>query len=270
MVWEEEIPSFAMAGVKLICGLLVATTLLGCCNGGPDGLLRGYVAELSALKFDYFVFSQEWPGTYCESKASCCQRLKEPVKFSIHGVWPEFNDGSWPECCDGPAFNMTKVEDLADDLQKYWPTLYCSPPRQCNGKVTGNFWQHEWEKHGTCAYPTIIDEAAFFKIGLLLNQKYDLLEMLSEAGIVPHSKTRYKATSMEAAIRKHTGFKPKIVCQAKQIKEIYVCFDKTFKPRHCGSSVSSRAQKLGELGKSGCSGYVLLPPLKVSGDVEDM
>ena len=38
------IPSFAMAGVKLICGLLLATTLLGCCNGGPDGLLRGYVA----------------------------------------------------------------------------------------------------------------------------------------------------------------------------------------------------------------------------------
>lgn len=41
-------------------------------------------------------------------------------------------------------------------------------------------------------------------------------------------------------------------------------------PRHCGSSVSSRAQELGELGKSRCSGYVLLPPLKVSGDVEDM
>lgn len=57
--------------------------------------------------------------------------------------------------------------------------------------------------------------------------------MLSEAGIVPHSKTRYKATSMEAAIRKHTGFKPKIVCQAKQIKEIYVCFDKTFKVLRC-------------------------------------
>lgn len=44
MFWEEEIPSFAMGGVKLICGLLLATTLLGCCNGGPDGLLRGYVA----------------------------------------------------------------------------------------------------------------------------------------------------------------------------------------------------------------------------------
>lgn len=24
--------------------------------------------------FDYFMFAQQWPGTYCESSGTCCQR----------------------------------------------------------------------------------------------------------------------------------------------------------------------------------------------------
>ena len=64
--------------------------------------------------FDYMLFVQTWQGSFCAD--GCCtvpQRgVVPPTGFSIHGLWPEYRDGTYPSCCRG---NVTRA--LIDALQ---------------------------------------------------------------------------------------------------------------------------------------------------------
>ncbi|KAL6513906.1 Ribonuclease pancreatic beta-type [Orobanche hederae] len=56
------------------------------------------VAAAAAQEFDFFYFVQQWPGSYCDTKKSCCYPTagKPPSDFGIHGLWPNYKDGSYP------------------------------------------------------------------------------------------------------------------------------------------------------------------------------
>lgn len=44
----------------------------------------------------------QWPASYCDTKRSCCYpKTGKPAEdFSIHGLWPNRDDGTWPQFCD--------------------------------------------------------------------------------------------------------------------------------------------------------------------------
>ncbi|OAP08323.1 hypothetical protein AXX17_AT2G36730 [Arabidopsis thaliana] len=114
------------------------------------GAFAGDVIELnrSQREFDYFALSLQWPGTYCRgtrhccSKNACCRGSDAPTQFTIHGLWPDYNDGSWPSCCYRSDFKEKEISTLMDGLEKYWPSLSCGSPSSCNGGK-GSFWGHE-------------------------------------------------------------------------------------------------------------------------------
>ncbi|KAG6543162.1 hypothetical protein Mapa_015411 [Marchantia paleacea] len=199
--------------------------------------------------FDYYVFSQQWPGTFCRTKSSCCKNVVKPVKFTVHGLWPENEDNTWPSCCSGPGFDESKVAELYDYLVEYWPTLSCNSPQQCKGRKSGpyGFWQHEWEKHGTCSYPIIPDEATYFSVGLNLHLRYDISKILSDAGFFPSSR-KYKTSDMKAAVSDAIGAKPAFSCKGQLINEIWVCLTKELKIRDCGMPANT------------CGTYTQIPP----------
>jgi ribonuclease T2 len=89
-------------------------------------------------------------------------------RFTIHGLWPEFKNDTWPQYCTKEDFDPAQVADLRPVLRREWPSVFS------NNTV---FWRHEWRKHGTCAEnlcPLLSDEHSFFFAVLALNQMYDL------------------------------------------------------------------------------------------------
>jgi hypothetical protein len=82
--------------------------------------------------------------------------------FTIHGLWPQRKDGTWPEYCDrARPFSLLRVLDLLPRLSRYWPS-WAGPNK--------SFWAHEWERHGTCAEKVIGGQRAFFSAVLKLHQ----------------------------------------------------------------------------------------------------
>jgi hypothetical protein len=44
--------------------------------------------------------------------------------FSIHGLWPDYGNGSWPEFCQKDAHvNVTDLADLVPEMERKWPSL---------------------------------------------------------------------------------------------------------------------------------------------------
>lgn len=69
--------------------------------------------------------------------------------WTVHGLWPDKCDGTYDAYCDTAReyTNMTQILQAAGktELLSYMNTYWKSN----NGDDEG-FWEHEWNKHGTC------------------------------------------------------------------------------------------------------------------------
>ncbi|KAL4621573.1 hypothetical protein ACB092_06G239000 [Castanea dentata] len=141
--------------------------------------------------FDFFYFVQQWPGSYCDTKQSCCypNTGKPSADFGIRGLWPNYKDGSYPSNCDpNNSFNQAKISNLINDMQKNWPSLACPSSNNIQ------FWRHEWEKHGTCS-ESALNQHGYFDTALNLKGKTNLLKALKSAGINPDGNSYNLQTS---------------------------------------------------------------------------
>ncbi|WOK96832.1 extracellular ribonuclease LE-like [Canna indica] len=179
----------------------------------------------TAQDFDFFYFVVQWPGSYCDTKQSCCYPTtgKPAADFGIHGLWPNYNDGSYPSNCDSDnPYDPTEISDLIGSMRSKWPTLACP-----SGDGS-SFWSHEWEKHGTCS-EVILDQHSYFEAALNLKKRYNLLQILQNAGIRPNGGF-YSTQSITSAIRNGIGYTPGIECNVDasgntQLYQIYLCVD---------------------------------------------
>jgi hypothetical protein len=86
--------------------------------------------------------------------------------FTVHGLWPQRRDGTWPEFCDSSSeLDVDEIEDLLPDLEKAWPSWSSDDE---------TFWNHEWTRHGTCAEGIVGHQHAFFQTVLRLHNKLNI------------------------------------------------------------------------------------------------
>ncbi|KAL5553779.1 hypothetical protein UlMin_041180 [Ulmus minor] len=189
-------------------------------------LIIQYLSALCvAQDFDFFYFVQQWPGAYCDKKQSCCypKTGKPAADFSIHGLWPNNKDGSWPSNCDPDSvFDRSELSEIMSSLQQDWPSLSCP---SSNGF---RFWSHEWEKHGTCS-ESEMDQREYFEAALKLKAKANLLKSLKASGIEPDDEF-YTMDSIVEAIKEGAGHAPGIECNRdsagnSQLYQVYMCVD---------------------------------------------
>lgn len=86
--------------------------------------------------------------------------------FTVHGLWPQRADGSWPQSCDPrDELDEDQIEDLLPQLQSAWPSYTTDDY---------TFWNHEWTKHGTCAVSVIDGEKDYFEEVLRLHNSLNI------------------------------------------------------------------------------------------------
>jgi ribonuclease I len=83
--------------------------------------------------------------------------------FMIHGLWPDYINGSYPQNCNGPDYK--KLTNMKDELIKYW--------FDCSLKDSETLWMHEWNRHGKCVYEqTYIQQEEYFNITINIFKKF--------------------------------------------------------------------------------------------------
>nr|BAO05319.1 S-like ribonuclease [Aldrovanda vesiculosa] len=177
--------------------------------------------------FDFFYFVQQWSGSYCDTSSSCCYPTygQPPADFGIHGLWPNYNSGSYPSNCDSSnPFDPSQIQDLLSQMQTEWPSL------SCPSSDGTSFWSHEWDKHGTCS-ESVLNEHSYFAAALSLKNSTNLLQTLANAGITPNGNS-YNLSDILAAIKQGIRYDAAIQCNTdqngnSQIFQVYICVDTT-------------------------------------------
>ncbi|KAF7491563.1 Ribonuclease DdI [Sarcoptes scabiei] len=174
--------------------------------------------------FDYFLLAAQWPETFC-SQHNC---IKFQDHWSIHGMWPQNFDQSYPSfCCSNHTYDHRLIKPLESELIAYWKEIQ-------SGKDNDWFWSHEYTKHGTCAIecPLMHDELGYFNSTLQVFKKLQIEKWLARSNITPSYKASYSVVHFQRALQRGSGHKVSLHCSKNHqgdivVAEIYFCLRKT-------------------------------------------
>jgi ribonuclease T2 len=175
-----------------------------------------------ATPFDYYVLNLSWSPEFCHSHPSA-QECAEHDAFVLHGLWPENNDGTYPENCSnaaGPA-DPAAFKDIYHD-----PGLLA----------------HEWKTHGTCSGPA---PDAFFSTARSAYRSIvippALASLAHQISMSPDEVLGLFAQSNPGIPRSSLT----LSCGKNYLTAVEVCLDRGLHPTACAGLRSCRANTVG-------------------------
>ena len=174
-------------------------------------------------KFDSYILALSWSPGFCDSSPGDPQCAPgRQYAFVVHGLWPQYGNGRWPEFCSTDA-GLANVDKMLDIM----------PSR--------SLIRHEWDRHGTCS-------------GLNADGYFALLRKTYESVQIPARFTRLKQWIVvtPAAVKKefvaaNPGLKESMMsvqCGRNVLNEVRICMGKDLKPEPCVDQPECRAEKL--------------------------
>jgi len=128
-----------------------------------------------------YVLAYAWTPEFCQASFPGCQR---PLpywisNFTMHGLWPQYTTTpGYPSYCTKEPFDPSVTTSIGLPLMKhYWPNVKVAD----NNPDYTSFWEHEWEKHGTC---TGLSQKQYFQYGIELIEMFGSPTILAEAGTI--------------------------------------------------------------------------------------
>jgi ribonuclease T2 len=123
----------------------------------------------------FLIFTQFYSPFICKNSKNnslnnqgCITARNNHIDFSIHGLWPEYTNNSYPSYCNQSAyFNISTIKPIENQLNKYWLSYEADNP---------SFWKHEYLKHATC-FPNVT-QLGFFQDGLNLYRQLNTTNFL--------------------------------------------------------------------------------------------
>lgn len=175
--------------------------------------------------FDYYVLALSWTPAWCaragdgRDAAHCASG--SGVGWSVHGLWPQHDDGGWPEFCATDARNPSRRQTAAmADLMG-----------------SGGAAWHQWNRHGRCSGLSARDYFA------LTRRAFALLEVPEPP---PARPAALRAAMLDA--NPNLGADGLVVtCARGMLAELRVCLDRDLEPRACDAGLRARACRAGRV-----------------------
>lgn len=161
--------------------------------------------------FDFYVLNLSWSPEFCTTHPENPQCAARPG-FIVHGLWPQNNDGTYPENCVGMPTppNAAAYLDLMPDV---------------------NLIDHEWKAHGTCSG---MNPEEYFTAVRSAFRELEIPDAFSVSHEPPASITP-NALLAELS-RANPTFPPSsfaLTCGNNYLTAVEACFDKGLRPQPC-------------------------------------
>lgn len=204
---------------RTLCLLLIVL----CSVTFSDGRSKRRPRAGTSGRFDYYVFALSWSPEFCNDHQSAtqCSAVK-PFAFIVHGLWPEYTSGGYPQNCSRePGLeNPSKMLDIMPDL---------------------NLITHEWTKHGTCS-------------GLTAEEYFGTIRKAYNKIKVPVKfqapKEQFTATPSEVAQQFSQAnlrlpiSSIAVTCPGNYLSGVEVCLDKNLNATKCTAPSPCRARSI--------------------------
>jgi len=101
-----------------------------------------------------YLFAYSWTQGFCYQNKNKYPGCLEPEDywlnhFTIHGLWSQYPTTGYPQFCDDEPFDkLVPINIGMSEMTTYWPNVKSN---STNNENYDDFWQHEWDKHGTCS-----------------------------------------------------------------------------------------------------------------------
>jgi len=205
--------------------LLIAVTSIAAAK-----VSKNRSAPKSGIDWDYLLYVSRWAGTMGYG-----QNLPENVTgFTLHGMWPSNNDGSYPSYCSSEDFDPNQIRSLIYELDVAW--FDYTPDDNYS------LWSHEWSKHGTCAaeLDQLSTQYKFFDYGISLYKDLDVEGVLHDAGIEPSESEMYSIDQVSQALQDAIGQTPILTCESTDLGNslwrVEFCYDTDLNLQVCPES----------------------------------
>lgn len=195
-----------MKNKPTILSLLILLILLGLAIPPASAQKPGTPGE-----FDYYVLDLSWAPQFCAHVVSSPECQAHPA-FVLHGLWPQYNSGSWPANCNGHEPPPTS----------YSQWLSMTPSL--------SLLHHEWRKHGEC---TLLTGNQFFAAEKKAYNSVHIPPFFSQlrhaANLPPH---RILAMFLRANPQLSAA-NINLSCYRDQLNAVQVCLGKSLQPVAC-------------------------------------
>jgi ribonuclease T2 len=194
--------------------LLIVTCML---SGSACAKHKSNSADDTPGSFDYYLLTLSWAPEFCSThggnaSSSECDP-KRHFGFVVHGLWPENDDGSYPQHC-APAQPVAQAT-----VEQMLPIM---PAR---GLI-----QHEWSTHGTCSG---LDTQTYFgDIQKAFRQVQIPQEYRAPAKSLSVSPSEIEQKFADANHAPHGAFR--VSCSNSELVALEVCLTKGLQYRQCG------------------------------------
>jgi len=175
----------------------------------------------------YLLLAISWTPSWCAAEGDArgddrCDR-GSGAGWLVHGLWPQNDDGTWPEFCDtphaAPSRNLTRgMEDIMG---------------------SAGLAAYQWRKHGSCS--GLSPEGYFAATrAAFANVRMPAADAISRAG----QDARLRPDALLNRLQRDN---PAIetdmaiaTCQGGMLREVRVCLSHDLEPVRCDEAVLSR------------------------------
>ena len=177
--------------------------------------------------FDYYVLVLSWSPTHCASDAGHGRdddmqcRSGRPYGFVLHGLWPH-NERGYPQACETDQPRDVSQANL-DRMLKVSPSE--------------DLVRHEWQKHGTCSGLSQDDFVTSAIAAFSSMRVPDTYKTPDDQIQTTPDDVRAAFLNVNTSLN---GDDVAATCSRNDLAELWVCLDKSLRPRACSAEVRKR------------------------------